>query len=165
MVAASIQDRQFCGNASKVSSTQRGGLLVWLNERGWGASITGDRMKTIAPDGAYIDYWHYRGYCCSGVRVWASCCRALASDPEQGPEGLMEYGEQHSIPVPTDLRSRRIGTLSDDPPIAGEILWHMICSPGSDLRQVVAGEKSFHEALSSAGEAGAVGQAASGKVS
>jgi hypothetical protein len=107
-------------------------------------------MKTIAPDRSYIDYWQWRGYCCSGVRVWPDRCRALASDPEQGPEGLMEYGEDHPIPLSAELRSRRIGTLSDDPPIAGEILWHIICWPESDLREVVAGRKPFHEALLSA---------------
>jgi len=109
-------------------------------------------MKTIAPDRTYIDYWQWRGYCCSGVRVWPNSCRALASDPEQGPEGLMEYGAHDAIPLLADLRSRRIGTLTDDPPIVGEILWHMICSPDSDLRQVIAGEKLFPEALHPADE-------------
>jgi hypothetical protein len=109
-------------------------------------------MKTIAPDQTYIDYWQWRGYCCSGVRVWPNCCCALASDPEQGPEGLLGYGEHHPIPLSTDLRLRRIGTLTDDPPIAGEILWHMTCSPESDLRLLVVGKKSFAEAMNSISE-------------
>src|SRR5215472_13136878 len=102
-------------------------------------------MKTVASDRTHIDYWHWRGYGCAGVRVWPDRCRAIASDPDHGPEGLAEYGAFHGIPLQVDGKSRRV-IHSDDPPLAGEIIWHVVRDPDSDLLEVVTGKKPFHEA-------------------
>ena len=106
-------------------------------------------MKTIASDETYIDYWHRRGYSCVGVRVWPGYCRVVASDPEQGPEDLTELGEAQRLPVEADISLRKACAHTAQPTVEGEIVWHMMCAPNSELLCVLKGQKSFSDALTS----------------
>ena len=109
-------------------------------------------MKKIALDHTYIDYWHRRGYCCVGVRVWPGYCRAIASDPEQGPEDLSEFGEIQRLPVNSEICKRRVPHQIAQPTIEEEIIWHMMAAPNSELLPILTGRKSFRDALGSASE-------------
>jgi hypothetical protein len=65
---------------------------------------------------------------------------------------LTEFGELVPLPVDMARLPRRIGILTGDPPVVGEILWHMASIPSSELRDLLSGKISFQDALSSTEE-------------
>jgi hypothetical protein len=97
-------------------------------------------MQTISADKTYIDYWQDYGTGRKshfGIRVWADHCTAITN---VGAENPNLFGDLHHLPIdPTGTEGQH--TLNN---VIGE---HMHRHPDSDLAAVLAGTKSFKEAL------------------
>jgi hypothetical protein len=100
-------------------------------------------MKTISPDGTYIDYWQNYGTeqrvlkSHFGIRVWADRCCAITNVAAQTPN---QFGETCPMPIAPSEIARR-NSVSN---VANE---HMNHYPGSDLVAVLTGTKPFQDAV------------------
>jgi len=115
-------------------------------------------VKTIGPDKTYIDYFQ-GGYCpqrgvtnCFGIRVEEGCCVAIAIVGDGQP---FTFGKYFLLPLESDTLPSPIRIVVDD---------HLLTYPSSDLDDVLAGKKSFQEALHSPPESETQQTTATGRV-
>src|SRR5438128_11658995 len=100
-------------------------------------------MKVIDPNRAYIDY--IQSGCASsrgltnrfGIRVREGLCLAVIKIGDGQANGC---GQEFQIPVQLESLPSYVRMIVDD---------YLLNDPGSDLMDVLAGKKSFYEALDS----------------
>jgi hypothetical protein len=98
-------------------------------------------VKRINRDGPYIDYFQSLSSSSQaltnrfGVRICEGRCFALIMVGDQEPT---TFGASHQIPVQPDALPSHLRLIVDD---------HCLNYPESDLIEVLAGAKSFHDAL------------------
>jgi len=98
-------------------------------------------VKRINPDGRYIDYFQSISSSSQalsnrfGVRICDGRCFALLMVGDQEPT---TFGNSHQIPVQPEALPSHLRIVVDD---------HFLNYPDSDLIDVLAGRKSFHDAL------------------
>ena len=107
-------------------------------------------MKTASADGRYIDYWDRKGHACSGIRVWRGYCQAVATDPDEEPEGMHAFGEPLPTPLPTDVLTESRRRSCRNNPVLAEYWFYVSHNRTSDLTELLTGQKAFSEALRSA---------------
>jgi hypothetical protein len=97
-------------------------------------------MKTIGPDKTYIDYWQDYGTGRKshfGIRVWEDSCAPITN---VGAESPVLFGDRHKLPLDPN------GTEGQHS-LNNVIAEHLHRHPDSDLAAVLAGKKSFKDAL------------------
>jgi hypothetical protein len=98
-------------------------------------------VKRINLDGRYIDYFQSLSASPQGltnrfgVRICEGCCFALIMVGDQEPT---TFGNSHPIPVQPEALPSHLRIIVDD---------HFLNYPDSDLIGVLAGRKSFQDAL------------------
>ena len=106
-----------------------------------GVSLGMTPVKIIGPDKSYIDYYQAgcgtrRGFQnCFGIRVTQDHCCAVVKIGDARP---FTFGNGYPLPV-------KIHALAS--PLRNTVENHLLNHPGSDLLAVLAGKKSFQEAL------------------
>lgn len=98
-------------------------------------------MKTIGPDKTYIDYFQtvcaLNGLNLFGIRVAERRCSVVVKTGDGPPN---TYSKHYALPVELQTLPNHVRRIVED---------HLWSYPGSDLADVLAGEKTFHEALES----------------
>ena len=104
----------------------------------------GTGVRTIDPDKLYIDYFQagftlHKGFQnCFGIRVEEGhCCCAVVKIGNAQP---FTYGKRYPLPL-------KIHALAS--PLRSTVENHLLNYPGSDLLAILAGKKSFQEAVNS----------------
>src|SRR3981081_3638559 len=101
-------------------------------------------VKTIGPDRSYIDYYQaivsIRLQNRFGIRVQQDHCCAVVKIGDAQP---FTFGEFYPLPV-------KMYALPS--PLHSTVENHLLNYPGSDLLEVLAGKKSFQEAVNSSTE-------------
>jgi hypothetical protein len=98
-------------------------------------------VKRINADGRYIDYFQSLSSSPQaltnrfGVRICEGRCFALIVVGDQEPT---TFGNPHEIPIQPEALPSHLRIVVDD---------HCLNYPDSDLIDVLAGRKSFHDAL------------------
>lgn len=98
-------------------------------------------VKRINLEGPYIDYFQSLSSSPQaftnrfGVRICEDRCFALIM---VGNENPTTFGDSHQMPVQPEALPSHLRIIVDD---------HCLNYPESDLIEVLAGRKSFHEAL------------------
>jgi len=95
-------------------------------------------MKTAGIDGTYIDY--FNRFHRFGIRVLEDRCLVVI----EIEDGRPILGEAHQIPLQPEAVPSHVRMIIDN---------HLMNYPSSDLVEVLAGKKSFQEALDSLTEA------------
>jgi hypothetical protein len=98
-------------------------------------------MKLVALDKTHVDYFQSicasgRGLTsCFGIRVEEGRCVFLA---KIGDESASTFGKYYPLPAAPETLPSHLRIIVDD---------HLLNYPSSDLAEVLAGKKSFQEAL------------------
>ena len=98
-------------------------------------------MRAISQDKTFIDYFQnvssiHRGVInLFGIRVLEGRCVAVV---KTGDGQICTFGAEYPLPVRPQTLPSHLQAMMDD------YLWHY---PDSELTDVLAGKKSFHEAL------------------
>jgi hypothetical protein len=102
-------------------------------------------VKTIGPDKTHIDY--FQTVCALnkwlnlfGIRVAERRCVVVVKTGDGQP---FRFGKYYPVPVEIDTLPNPVRMVVDN---------HVLGHPGSDLREVLTGKKSFQEALDSSAE-------------
>ena len=115
-------------------------------------------VKIIGPDKSYMDYYHgviasrigFQN--CFGIRVTQTHCCAVIKIGDAQP---FTYGNRYRLPVKIDTLSIPMRNTLDD---------HLMNYPSSDLFELLAGKKSFQEAVNFSSEIEPKRITATGKV-
>jgi hypothetical protein len=99
-------------------------------------------VKTIGPDKTYIDYFQsvcglQSGLNSYGIRVAERRCSVVLKVEDERPS---TYRKKYVLPLELPTLPSRVRIIVDD---------HLLNHPGSDLRDVLTGRKSFQQALNS----------------
>ena len=115
-------------------------------------------VRTIGPDNSFIDY--FNGEYASrrgltnyfGIRVEEGQCCAVVKIGDARP---FRFGKYYSLPMKIDTLPNPLRNTVDD---------HLLNCPSSDLLEVLAGKKSFQEAVNSSTDIKPKRMTATGKV-
>jgi hypothetical protein len=100
-------------------------------------------VRIIGPNNAYIDYFqnvHASGSRLTsrfGIRVEGGRCSTIATIEDGQP---FTFGKDYPVPVELEALPSRVRIIIDN---------HLLNHPGSDLRDLLTGRKSFQAALDS----------------